>query len=136
MTAGCYNYAPVTTAEPRPGAQFAFTLSESGSRDLARALGPEAYVVRGRYLGSSDEGLVVSVSSVETKGGDQFPWAGETVTLPDNAVAGIETRTLAKGRSVLLLGAGITGLVAATAEFLIVGSGTRPGTAVTKPVKQ
>lgn len=136
VVTGCYNYAPVTTPEPQPGAQFAFTLTESGSQDLARTLGADAFVVRGRFLGASDQGLVVSVSSVETKRGDQFPWAGETVTLPDNAVAGIEARRLAKGRSVLLVGAGVTGLLAATAEFLIVGSGTRPGSAVTKPVKQ
>jgi len=136
VVAGCYNYTAVPTIAPQPGAQLAFTLTESGSQELTRSLGADAFVVRGRYLGDSEQGALVAVSSVETKRGDQFPWAGETVTLPNNAIAGIEARRLAKGRSALLFGAGVTGLVATTAAFGLIGSGTRQGSTDTKPVKQ
>ena len=136
LTTACYNYQPLTTATPEPGTYMAAMLTDSGSQDLARYLGPNVSVVRGRYLGESDRGLLVSVSSVEMKQGDEHPWAGETVTLPANEIADLQVRRLAKGRSVLLVGVGVTGLVATTAAFALTGSGTLPGPGKGHPAPQ
>jgi hypothetical protein len=119
---GCYDYHPLTTSSPDPGSYVAATLTEAGSADLARSVGPEVFVVRGRYLGMGDAGLLVSVSSVELKRGTEVAWAGETIELPRAAVAAVDVRRLAKGRTVLLAGAGAGGLVFTTLAFSLVGS--------------
>ena len=69
-----------------------------------------------------DAGLLVSVSSVELKRGTEVSWAGETIVLPRDAVAAVDVRRLAKGRTVLLAGAGAGGLVFTTLAFSLVGS--------------
>lgn len=124
VVAGCYNYQPVTlTATPERGIYLAATLTDSGSTALARYLGPEATVVRGRCLGASDAGLLLSVTTVETRFGDELAWQGETVTLPLPLIASIRSRSLAKGRTGMLIGLGVAGIVGSAAAFSLIGSG-------------
>src|SRR3989442_11006304 len=79
LTTACYSYNPLTTPSPDPGVYVSVTLNDAGSVDLARYLGPSIFLVRGRYLGPSDQGgLLVSVSSVETKRGDGYSWQGRS----------------------------------------------------------
>jgi len=129
VAAACYNYDPVATPSPSPGTYIAATLTDAGSRELARALGENVFVVRGRYLGDRADTLLVSVSSVEMQRGNEVDWAGEAVSLPRTDIASLEVRRLAKGRSVLLIGLGVTGLVATTAAVKLIGDATplRPG---------
>jgi len=136
VTAGCYNYDPLITASPEPGAYLSLSLTDAGSQELARSLGPNVFIVRGRYLQHGDRGLLVSVTSVEFKLGNEVSWAGETVALPDSTISAVEVRQLAKGRSALLLGAGVAGLVATSAAFSLMGGGSRPGKQGPPPVKQ
>ncbi len=137
VTAACYNYNPLTTPSPEPGTYVAATLTDSGAEELARYLGPGVFVVRGRYLGDRDGGLLlVSVSSVELKRGEELGWAGETVALPLNTIASLEVRRLAKGRSALLAGVGLTGLVATSAAFTLIGGGTPLQSSTRRPTKQ
>ncbi|HEX9347271.1 MAG TPA: hypothetical protein VF919_06825 [Gemmatimonadales bacterium] len=137
LTAGCYNYNPLTTPSPEPGSYLAVRLNDAGSDELARYLGPSVFVVRGRYLGPSDQGgLLVSVSSVETKRGVGYSWEGETVTLPTDAIASLDVRQLSKGRSLLLAGVGAGGLVATTLAFSLLGGGTALGPGSGRPSKQ
>lgn len=134
--AGCYNYRPLTTPSPEPGTYLALTLTEAGSDELARALGPSVFVVRGRFLGPSEKGLLISVGSVETKRGVQSPWEGEAVDFPADAVASLEVRSLAKGRSILLASVGAGGLVATTLAFSLLGGGTSLNSGGGPPAKR
>jgi len=136
VAAGCYNYNPLTTPSPEPQTYIAARLTDSGSVELARYLGPGVFVVRGRYLGDDDRGLLVSVSSVEMTRGDEVSWAGETVALPTSHIASLEVRRLAKGRSWLLAGLGLTGLVATTSAFTLNGSTTPISSSSKRPTKQ
>jgi len=136
LTAGCYNYSPLTQPTPEPGAYLAVTLTDAGSVDLARYLGPSVFVARGRYVGQDDNGLVLAVSSVELVRGDQVPWAGERVTLPNDRIASVQVRQLSKRRSALLVGAGITGLVATTVAFGLVGGASSGSTVGGPPGKK
>ncbi len=136
LLGGCYNYDPLITASPEPGTYVSLSLTDAGSQELARYLGPNVFIVRGRYLQHGDGGLLVSVASVELKLGNEVSWAGETVALPDSAISAIEVRQLARGRSALLLGAGVAGLVATSAAFSLTGGGTRPDKQGPPPVKQ
>src|SRR6266705_2485571 len=64
LLVGCYNYLPLRRSSLVPSNYLAVTLTESGSEELARYLGPNALVVRGRYLAATDRGLALSVDAV------------------------------------------------------------------------
>ncbi len=134
--ASCYSYRPITTLAPEPGSYVAARLTDVGSRELARYVGPNVFVLRGRYVGESGEAVLVSVSSVELQRGDEVPWAGEQVALPNSYIASLEVRQLAKGRSVLLAGIGAGGLVITSLAFRLIGAGTQPNGSGGRPPKQ
>jgi hypothetical protein len=136
VTAGCYNYNPLTTPTPETGTYLGVTLTDAGSDDLARYLGPNVFLVRGRYLGPSDKGFLLSVTGVETKRGIALPWEGETVTLPADAIASLEVRRLSKGKSLLLAGLGAGGVIVTTLTFSLLGTGTQPNAGGGRPPKQ
>ena len=136
LTVGCYNYSPLTQPTPEPGASVSVTLTDAGSVDLARYLGPSVFVVRGRYVGDAEQGVLLSVSSVELVRGDEVDWKGEQVTLPKSAIASVQVRQLSKRRSVLLVGVGITGLVATTAAFGLLGGASSGSTVGGPPGKK
>jgi hypothetical protein len=121
LSAACYNYRPLTTPSPEAGSYLAVRLTDAGSVELAPYLGPNVFVVRGRYVGDAEQGVQLSVASVELVRGDQVAWAGERVTLPNSLIASVQVRELSKRRSALLVGVGVTGLVATTAAFSLDG---------------
>jgi hypothetical protein len=135
-TAACYNYAPLATPDPEPGTSLAITLTDSGSSSLARYLGPDAFIVRGRYLGTDETGLLLSVTEVERRRGWQDSWSGERVALPNGLIKSLDVRRFARGRSYLLAGAGVVGIVATLSAFALSGGGTPPGGASGPPGKQ
>jgi len=61
---GCYNYLPLSRSHLMPSTYLAVTLTESGSDELAPYLGPNVLVVRGRFLSTTERGLVLSVAAV------------------------------------------------------------------------
>jgi hypothetical protein len=111
LLVGCYNYSPLRRSSLVPASYLAITLTESGSDELARYLGPNARVVRGRYLATTERGLAVAVESVELRRGDIVPWAGETVIVPGEFVRDVEERTPSRSKMVLLAGAAVAGFV-------------------------
>src|SRR2546429_4136717 len=88
------------------------TLTDAGSEDLARYIGPDVRVVRGRFQSTSERGLTVSVSQVELRRGDVLSWQGESVVVPRAFVASLEERRVSRGRIVLLAGGSILALLA------------------------
>ena len=111
LLVGCYNYLPLRRSSLVPSTYLAVTLTESGSEELARYLGPNALVVRGRYLAATDRGLALSVDAVESRRGDIARWAGETVVVPGEFVRAVEQRHVSPSKVVLLAGAAVAGLV-------------------------
>jgi hypothetical protein len=134
LTVGCYSYRPLTTPTVEPRTSVAATLTDAGALELGPYIGFDAFIVRGRYVSADERGLVLSVTSVETKGGDWHPWGGESVTLPPAAIASLEVRRLAKGRTVLLAGVGMAGLTATTLAFVLTGSGSGISGAGNRPL--
>jgi hypothetical protein len=136
LSAGCYNYSPLATPSPDPGIWVAVTLTDAGAVELAPYLGPNVFVVRGRYVGDAEQGVRIAVSSVELVRGDQVDWKGEQVTLPKIAIASVQVRQLSKRRSALLVGVGLTGLVATTAAFALNGGANSAGAPGGNPPKK
>ena len=127
LQTGCYNYAPLRRSRLVPSTYLAVTLTETGSEELARYIGPNVLVVRGRFLSATDRGLVLSVSAVESRRGDVLEWKGESVVVPGEFVRSLEERQTAAGKTVLLAGASLVGFFAAYAAFGPGASGTTPG---------
>ncbi len=120
---GCYNYLPLRRSSLTPSSYLAVTLTESGSEELANYLGPNAYVVRGRYLSTTERGLAISVESVESRRGDILRWAGETVVVPGEFLRALEQRQVSRSKMVLLAGAALAGLVVTYQAFGPASSG-------------
>src|SRR5207244_10784745 len=97
-----------------------------GSDALARYLGPNVLVVRGRYVGPSEGGLVLSVESVESRRGNILRWAGETVVVRGVFARSVEQREASWSKTALLAGMSTVGLVVACWAFGP-GSGGRGG---------
>jgi hypothetical protein len=124
LLAGCYSFTPLATTTPEPGTRVSVTLTDEGGRELERTLGPEVFVVRGRYVSTADDKLDLSVTAVETKIGDVQSWSGETVNIPLADIASVDVRRLAKGRSILLASAGVASVIASTMAFALTGGGS------------
>jgi hypothetical protein len=114
---GCYNYVPLRRAALAPAAYVVVTLTDAGSEELARYLGPNVYAVRGRFLSATERGLLLSVNAVESRPGDILEWRGETVVVPGEFVRSLEERHPAASKTVLLAGASLAGFFAAYAVF-------------------
>ncbi|HYT69859.1 MAG TPA: hypothetical protein VEK78_00670 [Gemmatimonadales bacterium] len=121
--AGCYNYLPVRRSSITPTSFLAVTLTDYGSEELARSLGPNALVVRGRYLAPTDQGFALSVESVESRRGDIARWAGETVVVPREFVWDVERRQVSRIKMALLTVAAVVGLRVAYGAFGPASSG-------------
>src|SRR5258708_6547440 len=112
--AGCYNYLPLTTADPQPGTRVSAQLSDSGSLALSRYLGPDVAAVEGRLVAVTDQDIGISVVTVRNRNGVEHYWKGEVVTLPRGDLAAVRQRKLAAGRSAFLVLAGGGGWRAVT----------------------
>lgn len=112
LLCGCYVSVPLSTPSPVPGTKLQVQLTDQGSIDLAKYLGPSVISVDGRLLQGTDSTLALSVSSVSMRSGDEQFWKGETVTLPRTAIATVHERKLSKWRSALIAGAVIAGIAA------------------------
>jgi len=122
----CYNYLPLRRSTLVPSTYLAITLTESGSEELGPYLGPSVLVLRGRFLTATERGLAISVSSVELRRGEILEWKGETVLVPGEFVRSVEERQAAHGKTALLAGASLLGMVVAYQAF---GPGSSGGSA-------
>lgn len=113
---GCYVNVPLATT-PAPGERVHVSLTDQGSVDLAQYLGRNIGSVDGRLLDGNDSTLVLSVSQVSTRAGEDDFWKGESVTLPRRSIATMEKRKLSFWRSGLIASALVGGLA------IIAGSG-------------
>jgi hypothetical protein len=129
--AGCYNYLPLTTADPQPGTRVSAQLSDSGTLALARYLGPDVAAVEGRLVAVTGQDIGISVVTVRNRSGVEHYWKGEVVMLPRGDVAAVRQRKLAAGRSAFLVLAGVGGSVALLEAFGVFGTGS--GGFVTPP---
>jgi hypothetical protein len=109
--AGCYYYRPLDVANPATGTYLSATLNDVGTDDLASTIGPDVRSVRGRVLTSDSVRLTFSVAAVSMHHGESITWKGETVTLNRGYLAGLEERRLARGRTILMIGATVLGVV-------------------------
>ena len=105
------------------GAEMRVRLTDAGAVALAPLVGNRVEIVDGRLASAADTVLTLSVTGTTDRLGNETPWRGEEVAIPRTMVAGVEQRTLDRGKSYLV--GGITaGLVAVVGiGFSMNGSG-------------
>ncbi len=112
LLAGCYFYEPLRTTEPQVGTRIAAELTGYGSDTLARYVGPSVTSVRGHVVSAENTNVVLSVTSVTDRYGQEQSWRGERVRVPRLAIQDFQQRRFSLGRS-LLLGAAFLGVTVA-----------------------
>jgi hypothetical protein len=102
FTSGCYGYVPLSEPRVSAGADVRVHLTPSGASDLAREIGPRMAGVDGRVVGyRPDSGVTLAVSQLRSMRGEQVAWQGDApLVIPPSAIASVERRQLARGRTV------------------------------------
>lgn len=124
LLAGCYVYRPASAVAPAVGSRVAAELTGEASDTLARFLGPNVTTLRGDIVGTSDAGVLLAVTSVQDRSGQDRSWKREHVRLDWGAVRGFQRRQFSLSRSVLLGLALVGGSVMSWEAFQ---GGTRGG---------
>lgn len=125
VTSGaCYRYTPIDSSSPALGSEVRLRLTDAGAITMAPLVGNRIEVVDGHIASVADTSVTLSVTQTTDRLGSEVTWKGEQVVFPRTTVAGLERRSLDKGKSYLV--GGITaGLVAAVGiGFSISGNGS------------
>jgi len=127
VTAGCYNYNPLTDPQPGAGSYVAVTLTDSGSQELARYLGPNVFVSADAISATAIVASSSPWSSVELKRGQPAVVGRGDGSAAErhHRVARCAAGSPRDGASCLAAWRG--GLVAATLAFTLNGGGTPLG---------
>src|SRR4051812_6165114 len=100
LLTGCYGYYPITATSP-VGRDVQVTLTDSGSVILGPRIGPQVQYLLGRVAADSSGSLLVALSRVQTRGGDETTWKGERIAVARPLVARVEERRFSRARTVL-----------------------------------
>ena len=113
VLSGCYSYVPVAVSGPPPGTRANLVLTDEGTVEMARQVGPSTRAIEGDVLSANGEGLLLAVRRLERRDGIEEFWKGEQVTVPRGAVATFTERKLSRSRTALF------GVGAAAAVFVL-----------------
>ena len=102
----CYKYVPVEVSGPPPGARAHVVLSDEGTVEMARWVGPGTRAIEGEVVSADASGLTVAVRRIEKRNGIEEFWKGESVVIPRGAVSTYTERRLSRSRTAML-GAGV-----------------------------
>ncbi|MDB4877725.1 MAG: hypothetical protein JWM41_4171 [Gemmatimonadetes bacterium] len=113
---GCYGYYPVRAAAPT-GRDVQVTLTDSGSVILAPRIGPSAEVVYGHVAGDSASAMLLALTAVRQRDGNEVDWKGEHVAIGRPLIARVDERRFSRTRTVLFSGAIAVALIAIRQGF-------------------
>ena len=126
VVGGCYTSTRLEPGGGTRGQNVTVELSDRGRVALGDALGPFPFRVSGRLTAVSESTLALAVRNVESIRGQASTWTGEEVALPRSGVSGVQSRRLDRGRTALLAGSLLAGIIALFVTRSLTTSGT-PG---------
>jgi hypothetical protein len=112
LLGGCYGYYPPNTPAP-VGKSVEVTLSDSGTFVLARQIGPSAATIHGRFTSDSANAIILAVTGVRQRDGNEVDWKGERVSVPRSLVVKLEERRFSRARTTLFVGSVVVGILVA-----------------------
>jgi hypothetical protein len=125
---GCYSYVPLdTSAGVQAGEHIAVEITDRGRAELSDRLGSGVTRVEGTLTRTDSVDLVMNVWRVAQISGPTARWSGETVRLRREYASRVQTRTLNRGKTYLVAGAAVAGLVVFTKSFGLFGYASGDG---------
>lgn len=127
MFSGCYSYSRVA-GPPQAGTDVEVELTDAGSADLARLVGPNVVSIRGRITEFGPDTERLAVESVLKRSGTDEYWSKEPLALARTSIASVATRKFSASRTGLLALTAIGGaFIVRTAIELAVNGGDGKG---------
>ena len=126
LLCGCYTYRNTAVGDAAIMAPVRVELTEGGSQEITRQVGPRGSMLEGIVTAKSDSALTFGVSALTRTNGVEETWHGERVTVPTSAVSRMQLRKF----SALNTGLFIAGLVTSA---LLVKTMADAGNVVRRP---
>jgi hypothetical protein len=108
LLCGCYTYSNEAVGDAALMTPVRVELTEEGSQEITRQVGPRGIMLEGVLAARSDSDLVFDVSALTRMNGVEETWHGERVTVPASSVSRIQLRKF----SVLNTSLFVAGIVA------------------------
>jgi len=130
---GCYRYSAIEPNDATASSEVRLNLTDAGSLALVSTLGTSTAAAEGRIVRVTDSAYVIAMSSTLKRTEDptslaRTMWAGESVSIPRSAVAGVEQRSLDRRRTAVAASvATVLGVLAAKLIVHGVGSSSSGG---------
>jgi hypothetical protein len=119
---GCFQYAPLdTSSQIQAGEHVAVEITDRGRAELSDRLGSGVLRLEGTLTRTDSAELIMNVWRVAQIGGPTTRWSGESVRLKREYASRVQSRTLNRGKTVLVAGAAVAGLVLFTRQFGLFG---------------
>jgi hypothetical protein len=126
VASACHRYVPSTGPLPA-GARVAVDLTDRGTVELARFVGPGVGTLEGQIISMDDSVITIGVRTARQRNGIESYWTGEQVPIDRDYVATVQERHVSRPRTALAA-AGFTLIVSALAvAFAGSFSGGSPG---------
>lgn len=125
---GCYSYAPLETSTGvQAGEHIAVEITDRGRAELSDRLGSGVVRVEGTLTRTDSVDLVMNVWRVAQISGPTARWSGESVRFKREYASSVHTRVLNRGKTYLVAGAAVAGLVVFTKSFGLFGYASGDG---------
>ena len=122
---GCYTYSPLDTSTGvQAGEHVAVEISDRGRSELGGRLGSGVLRLEGTLTRSDSSELEMNVWRVAHIGGPVSRWSGESVRFRRELASSVQARTLNRGKTSLVAGAAVVGIVLFSKSFDLFGFST------------
>jgi hypothetical protein len=124
IVAGCYTYQPIAIAPAaRTGAELRVHLTDQGTEELARYVGPRVTALDGQVVRiEPDSTLTLGVSQLYFADGTSYPFTGQAPVAVSRVFIGSgERRTFSTSRTVVATSGVVAGLIALAVAALHTG---------------
>jgi hypothetical protein len=108
LLCGCYTYRNTAVGDAALMAPVRVELTEDGSQEIAKQVGPRGSILEGVVAARSDSSIIFGVTALTRFNGVEETWHGERVTVPNAFVSRIQLRKFSK----LNTGLFVAGIVA------------------------
>ena len=123
LNASCYTAVRIAGNEARTGRRVELDLTDAGTVEMARQVGPRIRTLTGDVTALTDNELVLALRAVSDVRGIETFWAGEQVTVPRASIGTVAERRLSRGRTALFSAGMLAGLYAIARGIGSLGGG-------------
>ena len=122
---GCYQYTPLETSTGvQAGEHVSVEISDRGRSELGGRLGSGVLRLEGTLTRSDSAELEMNVWRVAHLNGPSARWSGENIRFRREYASSVQTRTLNRGKTYLVAGTAVVGLVLFSKSFDLFGFST------------